>query len=88
VNCCVLPKGIDGAEGEIAMFVITRDVTVNVAWPVIDPEVAVMMVVPDVIDCASPLPSIEAMLVEAADHVADVRLRVEPSENVPVAANC
>ena len=46
VNCCVRPAATDGAAGVTEIDVNTAAVTVNVAEPVTEPEVAVIVVVP------------------------------------------
>ena len=46
LNCWVSPGPIDGLAGVTAIEVKVAAVTVNVVDPVIDPDVAVMVVVP------------------------------------------
>jgi hypothetical protein len=46
VNCCVYPAATDAVSGVTAIEVNTGAVTVNVAEPVIVPDVAVIVVVP------------------------------------------
>ena len=46
VNCCVVPKAIDGFAGETAIETSAAAVTVSVVEPVTEPEVATMLAVP------------------------------------------
>ena len=68
-------------------------VTVNVVWPEISPNVAVIVVVPMVDEVASPsepaaLLMIAIAVFEEAQVTDDVRFCVGPSVNIPVAINC
>ena len=46
VNCCVVPRGIEGLGGAMAIDTSMAGVTVSVPEPLIEPEVAVIVVVP------------------------------------------
>ena len=46
VNCWVVPRAMDGFAGETAIETSAAAVTVSVVEPVIEPEVATMLVVP------------------------------------------
>jgi hypothetical protein len=65
VNCCVWPAAADVFVGVTAIEVNTAAVTVNVADPVIVPEVAVMVAVP----WATPVA--KALMLTVAIEVAD-----------------
>src|ERR1700741_4556505 len=55
VNCSVTPMGTDGLGGVTAIATRAAEVTVRVAVPKIDPEVAVMVEVPVPLVVARPL---------------------------------
>jgi hypothetical protein len=89
VKCCVLPIAIDGFAGVTARDTNVAAVTVRGVLPLIDPEVAVIVVLP----CATLVAKSVALII--ATFVADelhvtlaVRFCVEPSLYVPVAVNC
>jgi hypothetical protein len=94
VNCWVDPT--DAMEGSIGVMSIeanTSVVTDNVVEPEIEPEVAVMFVVPVVKLLASPFAPVLLLMVAtvAADELhctVVVRFCVVLLVNVPVAANC
>ena len=89
VNCSVWPAATAGAAGVTAIEVNTAAVTVNVADPVIVPEVAVIVVVPGVRLVASPPLLTVAIAVADEVHVTVlVRVCVVPLLYVPVAVNC
>ncbi len=89
VNSCVRPKATEGAEGVTEMEVKIAVVTVNVAEPLIVPEVALMAAVPGAIAVASPPLFTVATEVDDEFHRAEpVRLLVVPLLYVPVAVNC
>ena len=60
MNCCVVPRGIDGAFGETAMETSTVEVTVRFVEPVIPPKEAETEVLPGAIVCAIPVLSMVA----------------------------
>jgi hypothetical protein len=55
VNCCVSPAGTDAVGGVTEIDVRVAEVTVKVADPLIDPEVAVMVAVPTATVVANPV---------------------------------
>jgi hypothetical protein len=92
VNCCVNPREIVGVTGAIAREVAVAEVTVNVVFPLIAPEVAVMVVVPGPAPRANP--SVGAvLLIVATDESEEDQLTLAVmfclllSEYVPVAVN-
>ena len=92
LNCCVVLVAIEGFVGVTAIHAKTAGVTVRVAVPVIEPDVAVMFAVPVPTLLANP--SVPALLLIVAMPVADelhctdfVTSCVLVSVNVPVAAN-
>src|SRR3954471_10810506 len=92
-NCCVVPSATDGDWGVTAIETRAAEVTVNAVVPVIDPEAAVMLVVPGAALVAKPCLSDELLIVatELASELhwtVEVRFWVVPSVNVPVALNC
>ena len=88
-----MPSAIDGLGGVTAIETSTAGVTVKIVLPPIDPDVAVMLVVPAPTEVASPWLLVE-LLIFAVDGVSElhctveVRFCVPPSVNVPVAVNC
>ena len=54
VSCCVVPSAIEGSEGVTAIETRTALVTVRVVFPLIDPEVAVIVAMPVVMLVANP----------------------------------
>jgi len=88
-NCCVVPSGIVEVGGVMAIETSAAAVTVNSIELLTPPELAVTVVVPIPLLCASPAVLIVAVAVVSEDHVAElVRSFVVPSVNVPVAVNC
>jgi hypothetical protein len=90
VNCCVFPAATDGLVGVTAIEVKTAAVTVNVAVPLILPEVAVIVAVPALMPFASPVwkPTVAVVVLDEVQFAVVVRFCVEPSLKVPVAVNC
>ncbi len=87
MNCCVAPTPIMAVAGDIAID-FNVGVTVKLALPATDPELAVMVEVPAATAVASP-PVTVATLVDEELHVAvEVRSCVLLSLYVPVAVNC
>jgi len=92
VNCCVVPKAIDGEAGVMAMDTNVAVVIVSVVDPVTDPELALIVVVPCDIPVANP--TVPAALLIVATVVALevhwtvlVMFCVLASVYVPVAVN-
>ena len=84
VNCLVLPKGIVGAAGVTMIESKAAGVTVSIVEPLIDPEVAVIIVCPVPTLVASP--TLGAVLLTVATAGTEliqvtelVRLSVLPS---------
>lgn len=66
VNCCAMPMGTSALDGLTAMDVTVAEVTVSVVEPVIDPDVAVIDVVPALSAFASPCVGFELLMVATA----------------------
>ena len=64
-NCSCLPLGKDGLAGVTAIETTTGVVTASVVEPLIDPEVAVIMVKPAVFVLTSPCEPGELLMVAA-----------------------
>jgi hypothetical protein len=78
-----------GSAGATAIAVTTAGVTVRVVSPLMPPSVAVMVDVPVARVDARPVELMLATVASDEFHVTRfVRVRVEPSENVPIAVNC
>jgi hypothetical protein len=89
VNCCVLPRLIEGFAGVTAMDASTGCVTVSVAVPVILLIVAPMVELPAITLVAKPPPVIVATLEGNELHITIlVKFCMLPSLYVPVAVNC
>lgn len=93
MNCCVVPRAIDGLEGLTAIETSAAPPTVRVVEAEIEPEVAEMLEFPVAALVASPTLPL-ALLMVAMDpfdefHWSEpVMFCVLPSVKVPVAANC
>jgi hypothetical protein len=72
VNCCVYPAATEAVPGVTEIEVSTGAVTVNVADPLIVPDVALMVAVPCVKVVASPAALIVATVRDDELHVAVV----------------
>ena len=85
MNCCVVPSGTTGIAGVTAMETRTAGVTVRVVEPVIEPEAALTLVLPNATLLATPCELTVAMpefvVFQAAEFV---RSKVLPSVYVPV----
>lgn len=80
MNCCVVPRAMEGLTGLMAMETSAAELTVSVVEPVIEPEVALIVVVPAATLVASPVELMVATLVVEEAQVAElVRFCVEPS---------
>ena len=89
VNCCVVPSGIAGMAGVMAIETSAAGVTLTVVEPTIEPEVAVTPAFPWLTLLTKPWLSTVAMPVCAESHLADVvKSSVLPSLYVPVALSC
>jgi hypothetical protein len=93
VNCCVVPRAIEGVGGVTAIETSAAAVTVSTVDPLIDPEVAVMLAVPSATVVAIPI--VEPVLLIVATLVVSelhctvvVMFCMLPSVYVPVAVNC
>jgi hypothetical protein len=84
----LVPRGMDKLDGMILMATMTAGITVRLADPLTDPEVAVMVVVPMARAVAVPDELMLAMVDSDEVHVADgVRSAELPSEKVAFAVN-
>lgn len=72
VNCCVVPKAIDGLEGVTEMETSAGGLTVSVVDPLMLPEVAVIVVPPVPTVLASPAVEMVATLVAVELHVTEL----------------
>lgn len=91
MNCWVAPFVIEAFAGVtvIDVSVIVGAVTVNVAFPTMPPEVALICAVPAAFPVASPPLRIVATAVADDDHVTELVMSlVAPVEYFPVALNC
>src|ERR1039458_4791067 len=85
----LLPRGRDNVAGTTFTATATGGVTVRLAFPVIDPEVALIVAAPTTLARAEPAALTLAVAGPDEIHVADcVRFCVLPSVNVPVAVSC
>src|SRR5438309_2553872 len=89
VNCCAVPSGIAGIAGVMAIETSATGVTFTVVESLIEPEVALTLVLPTLPLLATPWLSTVAMPLFAESHVTDaVKSSVLPSLYVPVAFSC
>jgi len=89
VNGCVAPIETEAVPGDTVIDTKAAGVTVRLVEPTIEPEVALINVVPTLALVAFPVAPMVATLVVAEAHVAVlVRSWVLPSVKVPVAVNC
>lgn len=88
-NCSLVPAAIVTLPGWIAKEARSAALTVAVTLPLIEPEAAVIVVVPRLRAVARPLTVIDATLVfDEVQVTVAVMSCVVPSEKVPVAVNC
>ena len=91
VNCCRVPRGMEGLAGDTTIESKLALVTVRVALEAMLPELAVMIEVPGVNPFASPATPLTSILATAGfdelQLTVDVMFCVLPSVNVPVAVN-
>lgn len=88
LNCLLVPTAMLEFAGATAIDTSVAPVTVSVALPVTDPEVAEMVATPAAKPLAIPKESTEAVPVAEDDQVTDVSNCVLPSSKLPVAVNC
>jgi hypothetical protein len=89
VNCWVVPSAIVGLAGVTAIDVTTTGVTVSVVVPPMSPSVAVIVETPVAsVDARTVALTVATVVFADAQLTEFVSVLVEPSENVPVAANC
>ncbi len=89
VNCSVVPALIEGLAGVTAIDTKVAAVTVSAVEPLIEPEVAVIVVLPCATLVANPAALIVATLVVPELHVTvPVKFCVVLLLYVPVAVNC
>jgi hypothetical protein len=89
MNCCVVPRAVETVEGPIAIDTNVGTVTVKMADPLTEPEVAPILVVPCPRLVARPALLIVAVPIADDVHVTEgVKFCVLPSVYVPVAVNC
>lgn len=69
VNCCASPSATVGLTGVMAMAVADAELTVRVVLPLIEPSVAVTVVLPE--DTAVAKPMVGAVLLMLATEVAE-----------------
>lgn len=89
VNCCPAPCTMVGANGVTAIDASVAAVTLRLAEPVIEPEVATTLAVP--LACPVTMPEALTFTTPAGDTLqttAFVKSCVLPSVNVPIADNC
>ena len=67
VNCCVVPKAIDGVAGVTAIDTSVAAVTVTVVDPLMEPVVAVMFALPSPTLLASPCVGAVLLIVATVD---------------------
>ena len=87
VNCRVVPTAVVELAGVTAIETKLALVTVSDAEPLMEPDVAVMVVVPVPTPVAKPELSTVATDVAGADQVTDVKSCVLPSSKLPTALN-
>ena len=69
VNCCASPSATVGLTGVIAIAVADAELTVRVVLPLIEPSVAIIVVLPE--DTAVARPMVGAVLLMVATEVAE-----------------
>ena len=72
VNCCVVPKAIDGLAGVTAIETSAGGLTVRVVEPLTLPDVAVMVALPVATLIANPAAEMVATLVAEEVHVTEL----------------
>jgi hypothetical protein len=70
VNCCVVPKGIDGLAGMTVIDTSAAGVTVSVVVPLTLPTEALMVALPIAALCARPIEATVTTAVELEAQVA------------------
>ena len=87
-NCLVVPIAMVEFAGVTLIDIRVAPVTVSEAFPLTEPLVAVIVVVPRVKLVATPFVSTEATELDDEDQVTEVNGCVLPSSKLPVALNC
>jgi len=87
-NCLVVPTAIEEPAGVTAIETSVAPVTVSDAVPLTEPEVAVIVDVPEPTPVPTPAEVIVTTLVEELDQVRFVNSCVLPSSKLPTALNC
>jgi len=88
VNCLLVPIAMVEFAGVTVSDTNVAVLTVKVAVPVTEPEVALIVVVPVPTAVARPDASMVETLTGDADHVTEVSSCVLPSSKFPTAVNC
>ncbi len=89
MNCCAAQAATEAGFGVTAIDTSAAALTVRLAVPLIEPEVAVMVVAPSATLLANPAAVMVAILLAEEPHVTeDVMSFVLWSEYLPVAVNC
>ena len=88
VNALEAATGILELAGVTAIVTSFAPVTVTFAVPLIDPEAALIVAVPEVMPLTIPLESTVATAVAEEPHVSEVSNCVLPSSKMPVAESC
>ena len=88
VNCLLVPIAMVEFAGVTASDTNVAVLTVKVAVPVTEPEVALIVVVPVPTAVARPAASMVETLTGDAAHVTEVSSCVLPSSKFPTAVNC
>jgi len=89
VYCCVVPLGMEAFAGVTAVDTNTDAVTVRLVDPLIDPDVAWMVVLPVPTPVARPAPVMVATVVLEEVQITEVvKFAVLLSLYVPVAVYC
>jgi hypothetical protein len=77
-NCCVVPSGMESADGVMASDTSAGAPIVKLALAEIEPALAVIVVVPTVVVLASPVALTLATLLDDAQFTEPVRFCTEP----------
>jgi len=88
VNCLLVPIAMVEFAGVTASDTNVAVLTVKVAVPVTEPEVALIVVVPVPTAVARPKASMVEMPIGDDDHVTEGSNCVLPSSKFPTAVNC
>ena len=88
VNCLVVPTAMLELAGVTVIENRVAPVTLRVAVPVTEPEVALMVAVPTPTPVDKPAELIVATVDGDDDHATEVSTCVLPSSKLPIAVNC